>query len=719
LSYTRGLSPDGSRDAGTAGTGDDVVTVCLPMEVIDITAGGTGYRLLLDEWGQLRQVGFGPRVADRAFVPSAPIDAYPLAYPAFDEHAGVLSAIRVTHGSGGVSTLLAAEEVETAEGPGHRDTAIHLADRSAPLAVTLRFRAWEDDRVVEQWTEVTNRQDAPVRLVEVAAASPLLIAPDPWLTHFGGEWALEWLPTTERLTPGTKLLESRTALRPHLERSPYVLLSPDGPATEDRGLVLAGALGWVGNLRFAFDLGPDGKLRLWSGHLPEAGYELAPGASFTSPHAYWTWGEEGRGELSRRLHRFVRAHVVRDGHRPRATVLNSWEATSFDVRQERLEGLLDGGAALGAELFLLDDGWFGPDHPRDDDTAGLGDWRHDPRKLPAGLDPVIDRALERGLRFGLWIEPEMVSRASALFAAHPDWVLCQDGRHAREQRNQLVLDLLRPEVRTFVLEVIDALLADHPGISYLKWDANRSITEPGSPSLAGAQPNLSVDLVHALWGLMEEVARRYPDVEMMLCASGGGRVDLGTLRWFHEVWLSDNTDPVYRVGAQYAASHFLPANVVGAHVTRQGDRPLPFTCAVALSGRFGFDIDLAELSLEEAVVCRRAVELHEEVRDLVQQGDVWRLVSPLEPGSAAGAIAYVGPAATGRSVVFAYQLGDAAPASLPLPHLDPDVTYEVVVDDLSRPPETTTHRGAEAPWPLTDRVSAVVLRYAPGGGARA
>jgi alpha-galactosidase len=252
------------------------------------------------------------------------------------------------------------------------------------------------------------------------------------------------------------------------------------------------------------------------------------------------------------------------------------------------------------------------------------------------------------------------------------------------------------------------------------------ITEPGSGSLAPErQGDLSVDIPLAVWDVMGEVARRYPDVELMLCASGGGRIDLGTLRQVHEVWLSDNTDPVTRVRMQYAASHFLPANIVGAHVTRWGDRPLPFACAVALSGRFGFDLDLADLSDEDLAVCRRAVEVHREIRDVVQQGDVWRLVSPLggDPGSDGGgdsaAIGYLDEAG-GRAVVFCYQLGGELPAALPLPLLDPDVTYDVRTTDLTAdwaaPSEpgraaAPTHRGAGAAWPLAGALTAQIAVY--------
>ena len=355
-------------------------------------------------------------------------------------------------------------------------------------------------------------------------------------------------------------------------------------------------------------------MRVWCGHNSAAAeYVVDPGATFVTPEQVWVWSTEGVGPLSRRLHRWVHAHATRDGDQLRPIVVNNWEATAFSFDTERLLGLIDHTADLGAELFLLDDGWFGDAHPRDDDTAGLGDWRVDETKLPGGLGPVIARAEERGVRFGLWVEPEMVNPDSTLYAEHPDWVVSQPTRRPRRWRHQLVLDVLQPDAAAdFVCGVVDRVLAENPGISYLKWDANRPMTDPGSPTLgADRQANYWVDHARATWHLMETVAERHPEQTLMLCASGGGRVDLGSLRWFHEVWLSDNTDPVDRLRMQWAASQFLPANVVAAHVTREGDRPVAFGCAVAMSARFGFDLDFG-LTDDEWAICRRAVELYRE-----------------------------------------------------------------------------------------------------------
>lgn len=643
-----------------------------------------------------------------------PAELYPLAYPAFDDEPRREPALQITHASGTTSTRLRVDDVErTDHGDGRLDHAIHLVDEAEPLGVTLRVRAWTDHGVVEQWTEVENRQRGRITIHAAAAAAPSFLAGDSRLTHFAGDWASEWSATDELLTLGTKVLESRGGIRPHLQRSPYLLLSPEGPSTEDEGLVLAAAIQWGGDLRVAFERTATRQLRMFAGHNHAVGpYVLDPGRTFTSPAVAWTWSSAGRRPLSHALHRWIRATVVRDGHRRRACVVNNWESTSFDFDEARIVGLIEAGAAIGGELFLLDDGWFGVEHPRDDDTTGLGDWVPDPRKLPAGLGPLAGAAEANGMRFGLWVEPEMVNPASTLYEEHPDWVVAQPGRHRRTERNQLVLDVLQPEVRAHLLDTIDHVLAENPGISYLKWDANRFISEPGSPTLAAdRQANLWVDSARATADVMAEVARRHPDVELMLCSSGGGRIDLATLRSFHEVWLSDNTDPVTRVRMQYVASHFLPAGVLGAHVTSWGGRPVPFACAVALSGRFGFDLDLTALDDDDLAACRRAVEVHGEIGDLVQQGDVWRLLPPDEGG--ASAIAFADPTSR-RAVAFCFQLGERVPdAGLPTPFLDAGRRYAVRTTDLTTPLVAVDDGWRATDWPLHQPCTALLVAFDP------
>jgi alpha-galactosidase len=324
------------------------------------------------------------------------------------------------------------------------------------------------------------------------------------------------------------------------------------------------------------------------------------------------------------------------------------------------------------------------------------------------------------MRFGLWVEPEMVNARSDLYEQHPDWVIHEPGRDRREERNQLVLDVLRPEVQAFVVDVIDRTLALHPGISYLKWDANRDVFESGSTTLpADRQSHLAVDRVRATNAIMAEVVRRHPDVELMLCASGGGRSNLETLEWFHELWTSDNTDPVDRVRIQWGASHLLPASVLGAHVTRWGDKPVAFGCAVALSARFGFDLDPATMTDDERTAAVQAAATAKRIRDLIQFGDLHRLVSPV--GNDRAALAYLDPD-LGSAVVFAYRLEGDDPIADPLvvPGLDTARSYAVEDVTPGSPDHgtTTSRTGADLSdaglaWPDEPAPSARIWLVTP------
>lgn len=644
-----------------------------PTGTIRVQAGRTAAEWAVDDDGRLHQIGFGPSTLSA--IADFPIGLYPLAYPTFGEEPLREPALRVTHVDGTTSTRLRvvgvstqAAEPDTESEPGAL-TRIHLRDRVAPLGVDLVVREHPDHHLLEMWTEVTNHGPGTLTVHRLMASSPAFAGSDPHLTHWGGGWAGEWTETTERLTPGVKTVGSAGGVRSSLYRPPIVVFAPDGPPAEESGRVGACTVVWGGDVRFDAEVFLHGHIRLLAGHHDRGSErQLDSGETFESPHVLWTWSEAGVGPTSRALHDFVRSRVIRDGHRPRAIVVNTWEAVGFSLDPAGLAAQVDRAAELGAELFLLDDGWFGSTHPRNDDTSGLGDWETDLTKLPGGLQPLIDHTLDRGLRFGLWVEPEMVNPASRLYETHPDWVVAEPGRERREERQQLVLDLCRPEVRRFVIDTIDTILTRHPAISYLKWDANRDLTEPGSAALApDRQSHMAVDRVRYLWEVMAEVAARHPDVEVMACASGGGRSDLGTLRWCHELWTSDNTDPLDRLRIQWGASHLLPAMVQGAHVTRWGGRPVAFGAMVALSGRFGFDLDLTAMTSDELVVARRATEVARRIRTLVQFGDLYRLVSPV--GGDHSALAYRSPGG-GSSVVFLYRSASGTPgAGLSVPWL--------------------------------------------------
>jgi alpha-galactosidase len=387
----------------------------------------------------------------------------------------------------------------------------------------------------------------------------------------------------------------------------------------------------------------------------------------------WVWSDRGLGDMSRKFHAWARDFGLRDGHEPRTVLLNNWEATGFDYDFKRIVSLFDPAKEIGAELFLLDDGWFGNKFPRVNDQAGLGDWQPNRQRLPHGLAPLAAEAVKRGLRFGIWMEPEMVNPKSELFEKHPDWVIRQPKRELELQRNQLVLDLTRPEVQQFEWKVIQDILSV-PGLSYAKWDCNRYLTQPGSSWLSDHQSHLWIDYTRALYTLMRRTATSYRGTEMMLCSGGGGRVDYGALRYFHEFWPSDNTDPVARVPMQWDYSYFFPMMAIASHVTHSGNRPLHFACSVAMSARFGMDLDLIKLSPEDKAVCAGAISAYKRIRDVTQLGDLYRLERPHD--AARGALSFVSRDRS-RAVVFVFQLKEGQALPVHPQGLAPEKEYTI------------------------------------------
>lgn len=588
-----------------------------------------------------------------------------------------LPVVRVRHADGSDATDLrpVGAPVSTSEKDG---TVVTETFKDAKHALTVRVckKTFTAYPAVEQWVEVVNNESGPVVLDRVESSAPTLRSPNGvWLKHFTGSWANELNPVEAKVEKAVSLATKR-GTRVSEDTPPFFFLSVGGPIQENKGEVLAGTLVWNGN--FAYDIAPtEGGVVAHCGLNPAGSrYTLDAGKTFVAPRMLWMRGQNGAGELARTMHKYIREKVLRDGTKTRPVLLNNWEATGFNFDEKKLVGLFDGAKETGFDLFLLDDGWFATKYPRNNDKAGLGDWEVNPKKLPHGVSFLCDEAKKRGLQFGIWVEPEMVNPKSALYEKHPDWVIGYKDKPLDLKRSQAVLDLTRPEVREFAFKVTDDLLTSNPGVSYVKWDCNRHITQPGSTWLAvDRQENLFVDYANALDDIMARTAAKHPSVEMMLCAGGGGRVDLRSLRHFHEFWPSDNTDPVRRVKMQWEYAAMYPAISVCAHVTHWGKRPLKFAFDVAMSGRLGADIDLGKLPPDERKFTARAVATYKkEVGPLVQFGEQYRLESP-----------YAGPRAAmnfvsadkSSAVLFVYQLKDGEPAPVRPQSLDPKATYRV------------------------------------------
>jgi alpha-galactosidase len=646
-------------------------------QVIRIATERSALTLLAAADGRLYQIDYG-----RAGAPTPSAKRTPSrddeALPSYGTGYTLEPALQAVHADGNTSTdLVYAGHESIATDANVTHTVIRLKDTHYPFRVTLHFKAHRAEDVIEQWSEIAHDESGPVTLARFASAAPVFKADGYWLTQFQGNYMREAELTEEKLAPGMKVLDSKLGVRAHQMRNPSFLLALDAAAREDAGEVVGGTLAWSGSFAFAFDLDHNNRLRALCGINPlGSAYRLDPGRTFATPAMLWTWSGAGKGQVSRNFHRWARRYGIRDGAKPRPVLLNNWEATFMDFNEEKIVSLFDGAKELGVDLFLLDDGWFGNKHPRDNDRTGLGDWEVNAKKLPHGLSHLADEAKKRGIGFGLWIEPEMVNPKSELFEQHPDWAIRQPNRELLFGRNQLVLDLTRPAVQEFARGIIDRTFGPNPGITYTKWDCNRFVTQPGSPWLpADKQQHLLIDYQWALYDLMRHLAEKYPQIMAMVCAGGSGRVDYGALKYFHSFWPSDNTDPLQRIYIQWGFGHVFPSNTISAHVTDMGHKPLKLAIDVALSGAFGVDRDVSRWTPAERQQVAAAVTLYKErLRDLVAQGDLYRLQSPYEQPQAA--LSYVSTDRA-RAVVFIYKLRESVTAAVKPQGLDPAKRYRV------------------------------------------
>lgn len=540
-------------------------------------------------------------------------------------------AIRVLHNDGNPSLLLKYVSHEAKElSPGVDETVITLADEQYPVQVKLHYVAYRAENLVKTFTEISHAEKKPVTLYQYASSMLHLDRGAYYLTEFSGDWASETHMQEQKLAFGKKVIDTKLGARATMFCSPFFLLSLDGKVQENAGDVLVGTLGWTGNFRFTFEVDNGGALRVIAGINSYASeYELKSGEVFRTPDFYFTYSTEGTGQASRNFHDWARKYQVKDGTESRMTLLNNWEATYFGFDEQKLVKLMDDAARLGVDMFLLDDGWFGNKYPRSGATQGLGDWLETESKLPHGIGFLTAEAKKRGIKFGLWIEPEMVNPKSELYEKHKDWVIHLPNRDEYYFRSQLVLDLSNPEVQDYVFGVVDGLMSKYPDIAFFKWDCNSPITNIYSCHLKDKQSHLYVDYVRGLYKVLERIKDKYPHLPMMLCSGGGGRSDYEALRYFTEFWPSDNTDPIERLFIQWGFSHVFPAKVLCAHVTSWNSKAsIKFRTDVAMMGKMGFDIDLSTLKEREVAFCQQAVQTYNALKPVIWDGDLYRLVSP-------------------------------------------------------------------------------------------
>ena len=461
-------------------------------------------------------------------------------------------ALGITHADGNMTTYLYYTGSTTSNVDGGTLTRINLRDNRYPVDVTLNYVSYSKENVIKTWSEIKHSEKKPVTLFNYATTMLYFNEPAYYLTEFSSDWAKEAGMSSQQLQFGKKVIETKLGSRAAMHTHPFFEVGLDGEVKEQSGRVLMGTLGWTGNFRFAFEVDNVGNLRVLPGiNNAASNYELKAGETFTTPEFIFTLSDKGASQGSRNLQEWARNYSLKDGRGSRLTLLNNWENTGFDFNEKSLAGLMKEAKALGVDMFLLDDGWFGNKYPRKNDHAGLGDWEPTHDKLPGGVKALVESAKEAGVKFGIWIEPEMVNPKSELYEQHPDWAIEQPNRETYYYRNQLVLDMSNPKVQDHVYNVVDKILTDNPEVAYFKWDCNSPITNIYSPYCKGKQGRLYIDHVRGIYNVLERIKAKYPDVPMMLCSGGGARCDYEALKYFTEFWCSDNTDPVERVYIQW------------------------------------------------------------------------------------------------------------------------------------------------------------------------
>jgi alpha-galactosidase len=682
-------------------------------KVFRLDGGNTSYVFGVNSLGELQQIYWGGRLAT-ADHPATPTPSREWA--SFDssytdtaqEYAGwggglfVEPALKVTFVDGNRDLVLHYEShTTTADG-----FDVVMKDIKNAVFVTLHYSMDQESGVLARSATIENREPQAITIEQAAAAAWALPPANYSLNYLTGRWAGEWTLTQETLHPGARVIESRRGTTGH-QANPWFAIQA-GEASEETGEVWFGALAWSGSWRITVEQDQLDAVRVTGGFNPfDFGYVLHPGQTLETPVFYGGYSAHGLGGASRLLHHFEVAHVlphrVGEGEsavpKPRPVIYNSWEATGFNVTEAGQIALAEKAAALGVDRFVMDDGWFGQ---RKDDHAGLGDWYVNTQKFPNGLKPLIDKAHVLGMDFGLWVEPEMVNPDSDLYRKHPDWVLNFPGRPRSEQRNQLVLNLARPDVRDYVLDFLDKLLTDND-IAFLKWDYNRNWSEPGWDQLPPTeQKRVYVEFTRNLYQILAELKSRHPNVELESCSGGGGRVDLGILKYADEVWPSDNTDPFDRLTQQDGFTYAYTPQVMMAWVT---DSPhwlnhrttsLSYRMLSSMQGSLGIGANINNWMPDEAALAKRLIAAYHQVQPTIVQGDLYRLISPRN-GSEFSAAQTVNHEKS-QSVVFAFihstQEGRMFPR-LKLRGLDPTAQYALTpIEGKARVDTPTAASGA-------------------------
>ncbi|WP_287644530.1 alpha-galactosidase [Bacteroides sp.] len=639
--------------------------------------------------GELKHVYYGDKLSEVDLqninltgTPDMP------AYPVYGLNCPGESALAVKHADGNMTLQMEIVQVKTSKEENAEITAIELKDKVYPFYVNVYYKAYQDADVIEIWTEIRHQEKKPVILNQFASAFLPIRRGNVWLSHLYGSWANEGRLCQEALEPGMKVIKNKDGVRNSHTSHAEVMFSLDGKPQENAGCVIGTALCYSGNYKLRIDTHDDEYHRFFAGINEEnSAYSLKKDEIFRTPELALTYSNEGLSGSSRNFHRWARLHKLAHGTVPRKILLNSWEGVYFDVNQAGMDQMMSDIASMGGELFVMDDGWFGDKYPRKNDSSSLGDWVVDKNKLPNGIEGLLKDAQKNGVKFGIWIEPEMANTTSEFYEKHPDWVIKAPERDVVQGRGgtQVVLDLANPQVQEFIFKIVDDLMSNYPEIDYIKWDANMSILNHGSNYLTkDNQSHMYIEFHRGFEKICQQIRAKYPDLTIQACASGGGRVNYGILPYFDEFWVSDNTDALQRIYMQWGTSYFFPAIAMASHISAAPNHqtfrtiPLKYRIDVAMSGRLGMEIQPKNMTEEEKTLCKNAIAEYKTIRPVVQLGDIYRLMSPYDKLGVASMM-YVTPEKD-KSVFYWWKTEHFVNQHLPrvkMAGLSPDKLYKV------------------------------------------
>ena len=558
------------------------------------------------------------------------------AYPAYGMNCPAEAAIAMRHADGNLSTELFVSDMKKQSD----ETKITLKDPKYPVSVVLCYKAYFEEDMIETWTEIYNGEAKPVTLTQFASCALPIRRGNVWLSHFFGSWANEARLVEEPILPGEKVIKNKDGARNSHTDHAEVMFSLDGKGKENCGDVIGAALCYSGNYQLKVETDDTEYHYFFAGINPDnSEYHLKKGETFTTPKVALSFSKCGLSGVSRNFHKWGRKYMLAHGDKERKILLNSWEGVYFDINQQGMDQMMGDIASMGGELFVMDDGWFGDKYPRKTDNCALGDWVVDKNKLPEGIEGLLRDAKKHGIKFGIWIEPEMTNSVSELYEVHPDWIVKAPKREPVLGRGgtQLILDMGNPKVQDFVFSVVDNLMTKYPEIDYIKWDANMSIMNHGSQYLTmNDQSHLYIEYHRGLENTCKRIRAKYPNLTIQACASGGGRANWGVLPYFDEFWVSDNTDALQRIYMQWGTSYFFPAIAMASHISATPNHTVFRTTAmkyridVAMSGRLGMEIQPKNMTDDEKALCRKAIAEYKQIRPIVQFGDIYRLVSPYD-----------------------------------------------------------------------------------------